>query len=114
MKSNRSMLDLAQVMALRKGPRLMTINGKRIAAMYLTMEEINDLHVREGFTNDNTIRRRVDKWLVMDRDELGQQTHLIAVIGDYYWIFKADNVIEKDFLTDFAQRNMCEEVLGTE
>lgn len=114
MKSNRSMLDLAQVMAMRKGPRMLPLNGKRIAAMYLTKKEIYDLHAREGFTNEKTIERRIDKWLVMDKNELDVNVHLAAVIADYYWIFKAESGFEKEFLTDFAQRNMCEEIIGAE
>lgn len=114
MKSNRSMLDLAQVMAMRKGPRMLSLNGKRIAAMYLTKKEIYDLHAREGFTSEKTIERRIDKWLVMDKNEDDLNVHLAAVVADYYWIFKAESSFEKEFLTDFAQRNMCEEIIGAE
>ena len=105
MKSNKSMMQLAIVKAKIKGPRTLDYGGKPKTAIYITMDEINELHDEEGFTSERTVERRVNKWLVMGKNEWYCQVGKTFVL----------QIWDRDLITameNHQNRNLTTECLG--
>ena len=105
MKSNKSMMDLALAYAKTKGPRTITWKGKPTCAIYITKQEINDLHHAEGFTSDKVIDRRIKLWETMDRDSWYGTT------GDFFILQIWDTRTRLE-MEDYARRNLIEDLVG--
>lgn len=65
MKSSKTMLGLAKAIAVSKGPRIWC--GTR-CGVYVTMAELNELYLREGFNREGSaMRRHMKGWMEIDQ-----------------------------------------------